>query len=95
MSSASQSCYFDRQPPPSPRYDHAASIHAQRYLLVFGGCSHSTCFNDLHVLDLHTVSESFVAFSFLNESDRTCILNLKVEARYINLRLINYYDLAG
>lgn len=46
------------QPPPSPRYDHAASIHAQRYLLVFGGCSHSTCFNDLHVLDLHTMEWS-------------------------------------
>lgn len=46
------------QPPPSPRYDHGASIHAQRYLLVFGGCSHSTCFNDLHVLDLHTMEWS-------------------------------------
>ncbi|XP_074311264.1 acyl-CoA-binding domain-containing protein 4 [Silene latifolia] len=46
------------QPPPSPRYDHATAVHADRYLLVFGGCSHSTCFNDLHVLDLHTMEWS-------------------------------------
>lgn len=25
---------------------------------MFGGCSHSTCFNDLHVLDLHTMEWS-------------------------------------
>lgn len=25
---------------------------------MFGGCSHSTCFNDLHVLDLHTTEWS-------------------------------------
>ncbi|KAL9236550.1 hypothetical protein vseg_011204 [Gypsophila vaccaria] len=46
------------QPPPSPRYDHATAVHADRYFLVFGGCSHSTCFNDLHVLDLHTMEWS-------------------------------------
>ncbi|CDP19491.1 unnamed protein product [Coffea canephora] len=38
--------------PPSPRSDHVAAIHADRYFFVFGGCSHATCFNDLHVLDL-------------------------------------------
>lgn len=38
--------------PPSPRFDHSAIIHADRYLLIFGGSSHSTCFNDLHFLDL-------------------------------------------
>ncbi|MBA0804019.1 hypothetical protein Gohar_014174, partial [Gossypium harknessii] len=37
---------------PSPRSDHAAAVHAERYLLVFGGSSHATFFNDLHVLDL-------------------------------------------
>lgn len=46
------------QNPPSPRYDHATAVHAERYLLVFGGCSHSTCFNDLYVLDLDTMEWS-------------------------------------
>ncbi|KAL5709750.1 hypothetical protein ACHQM5_020402 [Ranunculus cassubicifolius] len=40
--------------PPMPRFDHTAAVHADRYLLIFGGCSHSTCFNDLHILDLQT-----------------------------------------
>ncbi|XP_020527213.1 acyl-CoA-binding domain-containing protein 5 isoform X2 [Amborella trichopoda] len=44
--------------PPAPRYDHVAALHAQRYLLIFGGGSHSTCFNDLHVLDLQTMEWS-------------------------------------
>lgn len=48
-------CY-DRQTPPAPRFDHTAAVHADRYLLIFGGCSHSIFFNDLHVLDLQTVS---------------------------------------
>ncbi|KAF6142676.1 hypothetical protein GIB67_015162 [Kingdonia uniflora] len=43
---------------PSPRSDHAAAVHAQRYLLIFGGGSHATCFNDLHVLDLQTMEWS-------------------------------------
>lgn len=42
------------QTPPAPRYDHSAALHANRYLIVFGGCSHSIFFNDLHVLDLQT-----------------------------------------
>ncbi|KAL3693329.1 hypothetical protein R1sor_006980 [Riccia sorocarpa] len=42
--------------PPSPRSDHAATVHDDRYLFIFGGGSHSTCFNDLHVLDLESVS---------------------------------------
>lgn len=41
---------------PSPRSDHAAAVHAERFLLIFGGGSHATCFDDLHVLDLQTVS---------------------------------------
>ncbi|KAM0928344.1 hypothetical protein ACQ4PT_002422 [Festuca glaucescens] len=41
--------------PPAPRSDHAAACHAGRYLLIFGGGSHATCFNDLHVLDLETM----------------------------------------
>ncbi|XP_044482664.1 acyl-CoA-binding domain-containing protein 4-like [Mangifera indica] len=44
--------------PPSPRSDHAAALHAERYLLIFGGGSHATCFNDLHVLDLQTMEWS-------------------------------------
>ncbi|KAL6513360.1 acyl-CoA-binding domain-containing protein 4 [Orobanche gracilis] len=44
--------------PPSPRSDHAAAVHADRYLLIFGGGSHATCFNDLHVLDIQTMEWS-------------------------------------
>ncbi|XWS42393.1 hypothetical protein CRYUN_Cryun16bG0010700 [Craigia yunnanensis] len=44
--------------PPSARSDHAAAVHAERYLLFFGGGSHSTCFNDLHVLDLQAMEWS-------------------------------------
>ncbi|AQK61752.1 Acyl-CoA-binding domain-containing protein 4 [Zea mays] len=47
-----------RGTPPSPRSDHAAACHADRYLLIFGGGSHATCFNDLHVLDLQTMEWS-------------------------------------
>ncbi|EPS64186.1 hypothetical protein M569_10595, partial [Genlisea aurea] len=43
---------------PSPRSDHAAAVHEDRYLLIFGGGSHATCFNDLHVLDLQTMEWS-------------------------------------
>ncbi|XP_020101737.1 acyl-CoA-binding domain-containing protein 4 [Ananas comosus] len=44
--------------PPSPRSGHVAACHAERYLLIFGGGSHATCFNDLHVLDLQTMEWS-------------------------------------
>lgn len=44
--------------PPSPRSDHTAAVHAERYLLIFGGGSHATCFSDLHVLDLQTMEWS-------------------------------------
>ncbi|CAN6297326.1 unnamed protein product [Urochloa humidicola] len=44
--------------PPPPRSDHAAACHADRYLLIFGGASHASFFNDLHVLDLHTMEWS-------------------------------------
>ncbi|KAG7580790.1 Acyl-CoA-binding protein ACBP [Arabidopsis suecica] len=43
---------------PSPRSDHAAAVHAERFLLIFGGGSHATCFDDLHVLDLQTMEWS-------------------------------------
>ncbi|KAF7805103.1 acyl-CoA-binding domain-containing protein 4 [Senna tora] len=44
--------------PPSPRSDHAAAVHAELYLLIFGGGSHATCYNDLHVLDLQAMEWS-------------------------------------
>ncbi|XP_042470944.1 acyl-CoA-binding domain-containing protein 6-like isoform X1 [Zingiber officinale] len=43
---------------PSPRSEHAAACHADQYLLIFGGGSHATCFNDLHMLDLQTMEWS-------------------------------------
>lgn len=46
------------QTPPAPRFDHTATIHAERYLLIFGGCSHASFFNDLHVLDLQSLEWS-------------------------------------
>ena len=49
--------HFDRQTPPAPRYDHAAAMQGDRYLLIFGGCSHSVFYNDLHLLDMQTVSD--------------------------------------
>lgn len=54
-----------RGSPPTPRSNHAAAVHAERYLLIFGGGSHATCFDDLHVLDLQTVCQaSFVLATF-------------------------------
>ncbi|KAI3734676.1 hypothetical protein L6452_14151 [Arctium lappa] len=47
-----------KQTPPAPRFDHTAAVHVDRYLQIFGGCSHSTFFNDLHVLDLETLEWS-------------------------------------
>ncbi|CAN6347935.1 unnamed protein product [Urochloa humidicola] len=44
--------------PPSPRSEHAAACFAERYLLIFGGGSHSTCFGDLHLLDTQTMEWS-------------------------------------
>ncbi|XP_078435628.1 acyl-CoA-binding domain-containing protein 6-like isoform X2 [Wolffia australiana] len=44
--------------PPSPRADHAAAVHADRYVLIFGGGSHAACFNDLHVLDVQSMEWS-------------------------------------
>ncbi|KAJ7571126.1 hypothetical protein O6H91_01G150000 [Diphasiastrum complanatum] len=44
--------------PPSPRSDHAAAVHNDDYLFIFGGGSHSTCFGDLHVLDLKSMEWS-------------------------------------
>nr|XP_016445961.1 PREDICTED: acyl-CoA-binding domain-containing protein 4 isoform X1 [Nicotiana tabacum] len=46
------------QTSPAPRFDHTAALHADRYLLILGGCSHSVFFNDLHVLDLETMEWS-------------------------------------
>ncbi|PWA48962.1 galactose oxidase/kelch repeat superfamily protein [Artemisia annua] len=47
-----------KQTPPAPRFDHTSAVHVDRYLLIYGGCSHSTFFNDLHVLDLGTLEWS-------------------------------------
>ncbi|KAG8048883.1 hypothetical protein GUJ93_ZPchr0009g1417 [Zizania palustris] len=44
--------------PPSPRSEHAAACYDDRYLLIFGGGSHSTCFSDLHLLDMQTMEWS-------------------------------------
>eukprot|EP00899_Mesostigma_viride_P010163 jgi/Mesvir1/19148/Mv01171-RA.1 len=41
---------------PSPRSDHLATAYGSRYMLVFGGGSHTFCFNDLHLLDILTMS---------------------------------------
>ncbi|KAL5569474.1 hypothetical protein UlMin_026049 [Ulmus minor] len=46
------------QTPPAPRFDHTAAVHGDRYLLIFGGCSHASFFNDLHVLDLQSMEWS-------------------------------------
>ncbi|GAA0155699.1 hypothetical protein LIER_13371 [Lithospermum erythrorhizon] len=46
------------QAPPEPRFDQTAAVHAERYLLIFGGCSHSGFFNDLSILDLQTMEWS-------------------------------------
>lgn len=54
---------FSSGQPPSPRMDHTAAIHAERYLLIFGGASYATCFNDLHVLDLKIVSAVSILLS--------------------------------
>ncbi|CAA7033932.1 unnamed protein product [Microthlaspi erraticum] len=43
---------------PVPRFDHTAATHSDRYLLIFGGCSHSIFFSDLHILDLQTMEWS-------------------------------------
>lgn len=44
--------------PPSPRSDHSSAVYNERYLLIFGGGSHSTCFNDLHILDMDNMEWS-------------------------------------
>lgn len=62
-----------RGTPPFPRSDHTAACHCERYLLIFGGGSRSTCFNDLHVLDLETVSTT----QFLKCKDESMISVLK------------------
>lgn len=43
---------------PSARFDHTAELYADKYLLIFGGSSHSTCFNDIYILDLQTMDWS-------------------------------------
>ncbi|KAM7268008.1 hypothetical protein ACFE04_010174 [Oxalis oulophora] len=52
------------QTPPAPRFDHSAAAHADRYLLIFGGCSHSVFYSDLHVLDLQSVSTYPLFYAF-------------------------------
>lgn len=43
-------------PPPPPRSAHVATAWADRYLLVFGGGSVATCYNDLRLLDTATMA---------------------------------------
>ncbi|XP_023635795.1 acyl-CoA-binding domain-containing protein 6 [Capsella rubella] len=43
---------------PVPRFDHTAATHSDRYLVIFGGCSHSIFYSDLHILDLQTMEWS-------------------------------------
>eukprot|EP00249_Psilotum_nudum_P015783 c25518_g1_i2 orf=2-823(-) len=43
---------------PSPRSGHTATVQTNRFLLIFGGGAKSTCFNDLHLLDLETMEWS-------------------------------------
>ncbi|CAK9214515.1 unnamed protein product [Sphagnum troendelagicum] len=43
---------------PSPRADHVAAVHRDRYLFLFGGGSRSNCYNDLYVLDLESMEWS-------------------------------------
>ncbi|AED90740.1 putative galactose oxidase/kelch, beta-propeller, kelch-type beta propeller [Arabidopsis thaliana] len=47
-----------KQTRPVPRFDHTAATHSDRYLLIFGGCSHSIFYSDLHILDLQTMEWS-------------------------------------
>lgn len=44
--------------PPSPRSDHVATAYCEKYIFIFGGGSHSDCYNDLHVLDLESMEWS-------------------------------------
>ncbi|KAL9402753.1 hypothetical protein Peur_006602 [Populus x canadensis] len=45
------------QTPSAPRFDNTSAINGDLYLLIFGGCSHSIFFNDLHVLDFRLARE--------------------------------------
>lgn len=43
---------------PSPRSGHTAAAHGNRYIFIFGGHSLSSCYNDLHALDLENMEWS-------------------------------------
>ncbi|CAA2986442.1 acyl- -binding domain-containing 4 [Olea europaea subsp. europaea] len=58
LATMSWSAVETSQTSPTPRFDHTAAVNAERYLLIFGGCSHSIFYNDLHVLDLETMEWS-------------------------------------
>lgn len=45
---------------PSHRSDHVATAYCEKYIFLFGGGSHSDCYNDLHVLDLENMEWSSV-----------------------------------
>lgn len=45
---------------PSPRSEHVATAYCDKYIFIFGGGSHSDCYNDLHVLDLENMEWSAV-----------------------------------
>lgn len=79
--------------PPSPRSDHAAAVHAGRYLLIFGGGSHATCFNDLHVLDLQTVRQciQFLAVAKLFNCDFLFIMGNFIYITFVD-GMVNTYS---
>lgn len=45
---------------PSPRAEHVATAYCKKHIFIFGGGSHSDCYNDLHVLDLENLEWSAV-----------------------------------
>ncbi|RWV96655.1 hypothetical protein GW17_00040615, partial [Ensete ventricosum] len=67
------SIFLCRNTSPAPRFDHTAGVYADQYLLIFGGSSHSTCFNDLHLLDLLTVC---ILLILLTGATETITLNI-------------------
>lgn len=64
--------------PPPARSAHAAAAYQNRFLLVFGGGSIASCYNDLHVLDTETMHWSQPATQGTQPSPRaggSCFAN--------------------
>ncbi|EFJ18130.1 hypothetical protein SELMODRAFT_420487 [Selaginella moellendorffii] len=71
------------RPPPSPHANHAAAVYASYYLYIFGGGSHSSCFSDLHVLNLKKAILAdlwYIVGGRYNKSgiSKTIVLNMKM-----------------